>query len=116
MSPKLDLAVVAAVFAAGVLWVEHGHHLSTDAAGPPDPMERAAAAAGCANNDNAPYSASCLAFMGGDVPMQMRGWAISLPSVPAAKAWSSAECPASDNRPYPIGCIRYLSGWFWRPN
>jgi hypothetical protein len=60
---KLDLAVIAAFIGGAVLWIEHEHRVFIDA---PAPAESAvlAPAAACPNNDNVPYSASCLAFMG----------------------------------------------------
>jgi hypothetical protein len=60
---KLDLAVIAAFIGGAVLWIEYEHRVFIDA---PAPAESAvlAPAAACPDNDNVPYSASCLAFMG----------------------------------------------------
>ena len=54
--------IVAAV-AGGALWIEHRHHVVIDA---PASTELAswAPAAACPDNDNVPYSAGCIVFLG----------------------------------------------------
>jgi hypothetical protein len=60
---KLDLAVIVAFIGGAVLWIEHEHRVFIDA---PAPAEAAVPAPASArpDNDNVPYSASCLAFLG----------------------------------------------------
>jgi hypothetical protein len=77
---KLDLAVIVA--AAGVLlWIEHGHRTIIE---PPTQAEPAssASAAGCADTDNVPYSASCLAFLGSGYASRM-SWRANAAEPPA---------------------------------
>jgi hypothetical protein len=61
---KLNLAVIVAVFVGGALWIEHGHRIVIDAP-PPVDLASLAPAAACPDNDNVPYSASCIAFLEG---------------------------------------------------
>ena len=58
---KFDLAVIVAAVAGGALWIEHRHHVVIDA---PASVELAAPAAACPDNDNVPYSAGCIVFLG----------------------------------------------------
>jgi hypothetical protein len=60
---KFDLAVIVAAVAGGALWIEHRHHVVIDA---PASTELAswAPAAACPDNDNVPYSAGCIVFLG----------------------------------------------------
>ena len=67
MISKLDLAVIVASIAGTLVWMEHAHRIVTDA---PTPAERdaLAAAAACPDNENVPYSKTCIDFMqGGNV-------------------------------------------------
>ena len=61
---KLDLAVIVAFVVGGALWIEHGHRIVIDAPASADFASFAPAAA-CPDNDNVPYSASCIAFLEG---------------------------------------------------
>jgi hypothetical protein len=56
---KLDLAVIVAAILGGALWIEHGHRIVIDT---PTRVELASPA--CPDNDNVPYSASCIRFLG----------------------------------------------------
>ena len=64
MISKLDLAVIVASIAGTLVWMEHAHRIVTDA---PTPAERdvLAAAAACPDNENVPYSKTCIDFMQG---------------------------------------------------
>ena len=61
MVSKFDLAVIVAAIAGGALWIEQRHHVVIDA---PARAELAAPAAACPDNDNVPYSAGCIVFLG----------------------------------------------------
>ena len=69
IASKLDLAAIVAAV-CGMLSIEHGNHIFTDA---PTRTERSAlaAAADCPDNDNMPYSASCLIFL--ERKLEIRG-------------------------------------------
>jgi hypothetical protein len=117
---KLDLVVVAAVVACGMMWVERGHRVSIEA---PLPAETTFRDATCPDNDSVPYTARCLAFLEGSSPPNRHdrtSWAHSETALAASRlaipSTSGGECPDNDNRPYPPGCVRFLSGWFWRAN
>jgi hypothetical protein len=75
---KLDLAVIVAAILGGALWIEHGHRIELDA---PTRVELASPA--CPDNDNVPYSASCIRFL---VP-GMNWQANAAESVVAPPAW-----------------------------
>jgi hypothetical protein len=83
---KLDLLVIAAAVAGGALLIEQHHRVVID---PPMQAElgRQVAAAACPDNDNVPYSASCISFMEG------RFW-----SVVSARA-NAAESPPTGAPP-----------------
>jgi hypothetical protein len=74
---KLDLAVIVASVVGAALWIEHGHRIVIET---PEPADFAlpAPAAACPDNDNVPYSASCIAFLQGSAtPWQWRASAAS---------------------------------------
>jgi hypothetical protein len=83
---KVDLLVIAAAVAGGALLIEQHHRVVI---GPPMQAELGTlgAAAACADNDNVPYSASCISFMEG------RFW-----SVVSGRA-NAAEGPAASALP-----------------
>jgi len=56
---KLDLAVIVTAILGGALWIEHGHRITIDA-----PTRVDLASPACPDNDNVPYSASCIRFLG----------------------------------------------------
>jgi len=60
---KFDLAVIVAAVAGGAFWIEHRHRVVIDA---PASAQLAAQAppAACPDNDNVPYSAGCIVFLG----------------------------------------------------
>ena len=60
---RVDLAVIIAAVAGGALWIEHRHHVVIDAPASAELVARAPAAA-CPDNDNVPYSAGCIVFLG----------------------------------------------------
>jgi hypothetical protein len=60
---KFDLAVIVAAVAGGALWIEHRHHVVIDAPASAELTPHAPAAA-CPDNDNVPYSAGCIVFLG----------------------------------------------------
>jgi len=106
MASKLDLAAIVAAV-CGMLSIEHGNHIFTDV---PTRTERSAlaAAADCPDNDNMPYSASCLIFLEGKLESEVRRrgaagrGAVAQPA--AVKQDESIspgeECPAKDTVPY----------------
>jgi hypothetical protein len=109
---KLDLAVIVASIAGTLVWVEHAHRIVTDA---PTPAERAA----CPDNENVPYSKTCIDFMqGGNVATDLRWRVRSTERAPAAllDAPGQACPPNNENVPYSATCIKFMSGRFWRPN
>src|SRR5262245_28539203 len=123
---KLDLAVIAAVIIGGAVWVERQHRLVIE---PPTRAEvvSPAQAAGCPDNENEPYSASCLLFMGTGVGSSTGPRAnaaertttaiASPPQDPELRAPASGSaCPDNDNAPYSANCLRFLSGRYWRAN
>jgi hypothetical protein len=93
---KLDLAL-AAIAAAGVIWIEHTHRVVIGplaAAETPGP-----AASVCPKTDDVPYSPECIKFMGGGVaPDALSG----------SPARAEPRCPA-DGEGAPDGgdsCLR----------
>jgi hypothetical protein len=68
MASKLDLAVALAAVSIGVICIERAHRTVIE---PPAPAQAAAPAAACPDNDTAPYSASCLAFLGHGYALHM---------------------------------------------
>lgn len=120
MVPKLNLVVVVASIAGGMLWIERGLHIDIET---PTGAAFAAPVAVCPDSENVPYSADCIVFMQGDVGSDVRWRVNAAESRPAtANAPGSAEvpgpaCPANnENVPYSATCLRFLSGWFWRLN
>ena len=122
MASKLDLAAIGAA-ACWMLSVEHGNHIFTDV---PTRTERSAlaAAADCPDNDNMPYSASCLIFLEGKLESEVRRrgaaerGAVAQPA--AVKQDESlspgVECPAEDTVPYSASCTAFLAGRLWQSN
>jgi hypothetical protein len=115
---KLDLVVILAAAAGGLLWIEQGHRIVTDA---PTPAELAArtAAEACPDNENVPYSAGCIVFMQGRAVAADQRWRVNArEQTPAAlpDAPGPACLPNNENAPYSASCIRFMSGWFWQPN
>jgi len=122
MASKLDLAAILVAVACGVIVIEHGHQIFTDAPGRMDRSDLAAA--GCPDNDNMPYPASCLSFLqGAPAPQVRRG--LTAERTPATRSVApkqvaesiapGAECPARDSVPYSASCIAFMTGWFWQP-
>ena len=110
---KLDLVVLAAV-GGGMLWIEHGHRINI---APPTAAEVAdPAAAVCPDSDSVPFSADCIALIGGGRDIGVRSSENAAASTPAAPVGLTAPaCPSNnENRPYSAQCLRYLSGWFWQ--
>jgi len=60
---KFDLAVIVAAVAGGALWIEQRHHIVIDAPARAE-LASSAPAAACPDNDNVPYSAGCIVFLG----------------------------------------------------
>jgi hypothetical protein len=94
---KFDLAL-AAIAAAGLIWIEHNHRVVIEplaAAEAPAP-----AASLCPKTDDAPYSAECIKFIGGMAPIMLSDRAVR----------AESRCPP-DNQGAPDGdsCIRDLS-------
>ena len=83
---KFQLAVIAATIVGAALWIEHGHHIVIDAPAPTDLTSRAPAPA-CPDNDNVPYSASCIAFLQGGAGTHWQ-WRIN-----AASGGSPVQAP-----------------------
>jgi hypothetical protein len=78
---KFDLAVIVAAIAGGALWIEHRHHVVIDAPASVELAARAPAAA-CPDNDNVPYSAGCIVFLGSGYLSGMNWQANAAESVP----------------------------------
>jgi hypothetical protein len=81
---KVDLAVIAAAVAAGALWIEHRHHVVIDAPARAE-LASVAPAAACPDNDNVPYSAGCIVFLGSGYLSGMNWQANAAESVPPAR-------------------------------
>jgi len=112
MASRLDIAVILALVAGAALWIEQGHWVVIDA---PTPSELAAPTAACAENDDVPYTASCLAFLFGknwrsdtqnaaamsdDPPHEIRIGPLAAPTA----------CPDRDDVPYSSDCLAFLQG------
>jgi hypothetical protein len=103
---RLDLAVLAALAAGSVLWIEHGRRLDIEA--PTDAMLVASVGVVCPDNENVPYNAACITFMQGDAAPDTRWRATAPTRVPAAEPSQSPgpACPANnENIPYSAPCI-----------
>jgi hypothetical protein len=112
---KLDIAVIAAVLAAGAFWIESGHRVTIEAPAPG--RASLAVPAACPDNDNVPYSASCLTFLKGATEVGMR-WRIKAEEQPVdvprpADFASVAACPDNDTMPYGERCLAFLTGPGW---
>ena len=58
---KFDLALIVIAVVGGAFWIEHGHRIDIDA---PARSEQAASQPPCPDNDDVPYSARCIRFLG----------------------------------------------------
>jgi len=58
---RFDLALIVVAVVVGAFWIEHGHRIVIDA---PTRSELSAPQPPCPDNDNVPYSASCIRFLG----------------------------------------------------
>jgi len=119
---KLAVVIVAAV-ACGLVWIEHGHRIFTDAQTRPELGGAAAVSACLDNNENIPYSADCISFMQAGVASGLRrqakatgNTATASPVGESSSAAPGPVCPDNDNLPYPASCIRFMSGWYWQAN
>jgi hypothetical protein len=99
---KLDLMIVALIVAWGVFWIEQDHRTIIEA--PAAEASTPAAAAGCPDNDTAPYSARCLEFLNVPTGVQPRLRAV------AVREARPAPCPDNDKVPYSASCIAFLKG------
>jgi hypothetical protein len=116
---KLDLALVA-VIAVGLLWIEHEHRvfIGTPAAAEVAPP----AASPCPVRDDVPFSADCIAFIGGRASRHDHVRTSAAAGASASAVTPDAEqhgppCPASnEDAPYSARCLRFLSGWYWQAN
>jgi len=119
---RLDLAVIAAFVVVGAAWIETRHRVVIE---PPTRTKEASPgrAAGCPDNENEPYSASCLLFMG--IISGIRSQANAAEGTPAvaidpprdaefSAGHPTPPCPDTDNVPYDANCLRFLSGRYWR--
>jgi hypothetical protein len=117
---KIDL-VVAAMIAAGLLWIEQEHRIiiiatpaAAEVALPP--------AAVCPDTDDVPFSADCIKFIEGGVLPDIHSRASAAARAAAVSPDAYAELPApacppsNENAPYSASCIKFLSGWYWQPN
>ena len=84
---KFDLAVIVAAVAGGALWIEHRHRVVIDAPASAELAAHAPAAA-CPDNDNVPYSAGCIVFLGSSYLSGMNWQANAAESAPPYKARS----------------------------
>ncbi len=80
MLSKFDLAVIIAAIAGGAFWLEYCHRTVIEA---PTLAELVTAAPACPDNDNVPYSESCLAFLDGGSTSAFH-WQRSAAARPAA--------------------------------
>ena len=64
MISKLDFVLVAACMIGGVIWIEQEHRTRIGLPAASEIATSRARAAGCPETDAAPYTASCLAFIG----------------------------------------------------
>jgi hypothetical protein len=114
---KRDLAVLVALLAGSVLWIEHGRRFDIEA--PTDAQLVMSAGAVCPESENVPYSTECITFMqGGAAPrLPWRTTAAKHVVAPEEPELQGPACPANnENVPYSARCIRFLSGWWWKPN
>ena len=81
MVSKLDLAVTIAAIVGGALWIEQRHHIVIDAPSRAEIDTRAPAAA-CPDNDDVPYSAGCIVFLGSSYLSGMNWQANAAESAP----------------------------------
>jgi hypothetical protein len=122
---KPDYVVIAALVAAALLWIEHGHRMVTDAPTSTE-LDALAAARACPDSENMPYTARCLAFLRGGVASEMRWRPDAAETVPAKHSAAATgheltsvaprACGDNDTVPYTASCIAFMSGWFWRPD
>jgi hypothetical protein len=117
---RLDRALIVAVIAGALLWIEHGHRVNTET--PAGTAFAATAGAACPDNENVPYSTDCITFMQGGVASGLSNQAQAKSSTSARLDASGPAdlrgpaCPSSENVPYSANCIRFMTGWFWRAN
>jgi hypothetical protein len=118
---KLDLALMA-VIAVGLLWIEHEHRVII---GTPAAAEGAPPAASvCPASDDVPFSADCIAFIGGGASLYGHGRTSAAAGASAVTPDAERHgdphgppCPASnEDAPYTARCLRFLSGWYWQAN
>jgi hypothetical protein len=111
---KLNHAAMIAALAGGMLWIEHGHQIVTDAPTLAE-LEARVAARACPDNENVPYGENCIVFMQGGVVSDRVNSAENTQAV--LPDGSGPACPPNnENKPYSADCIRFMSGWFWRPS
>lgn len=67
---KLDLVVVVAALAGGLLWIEHANRIKIEM--PAEIAPQAARAAACPENESVPFSADCMLFIQGGVRSDVR--------------------------------------------
>jgi len=82
---KFDLAVIVAAIAGGALWIEQRHHVVIDAPARAE-LASIAPARACPDNDNAPYSAGCIVFLGSGYLSGMNWQAKAAESAPGPGA------------------------------
>ena len=113
MASRLDIAVLLALVAGAALWIEQGHWVVIDA---PTPSELAAApTAACAENDDVPYTANCLAFLFGKNWRSDAQNAAAMSDGPArenrmSRLAAPTACPDRDDVPYSADCLAFLQG------
>jgi hypothetical protein len=81
---QFDLAVIVAAVAGGALWIEHRHHVVIDAPASAELAAHAPATA-CPDNDNVPYSAGCIVFLGSSYLSGMNWQANAAESAPPTR-------------------------------
>jgi hypothetical protein len=69
VTAKLNLAILAAA-AGGMLWVEHAHRITIEAAAPAEVASRETAS--CPENESVPFSQDCMAFIQGGAASDVR--------------------------------------------
>jgi hypothetical protein len=118
---KFDGVVIFAAIESEALWIEHGHRTLTDATTPAEFAAHAGAST-CPENENKPYTASCIAFLEGSGTSALHWRPAAAKQVATSKhveitaIASRPACADSDTMPYSANCIAFMTGWFWRPN
>jgi hypothetical protein len=105
----------------GLLWIEREHRIVIGSSAATEIALLGAPV--CPDNDSVPFSADCIAFIGGDISLSVRPHgavvenAFSSPDdTQARRTRSASACPPSnETAPYSAACLRFLSGPLFEP-